>query len=246
MELNKFERIDDLQLNNLKIIQNTKSFCYGIDAVLLSNYIKSKLKYNILEIGTGTGIIPLLLSAKIKFKHIDAIEIQENIVEMAKRSIKMNDLEEKISILNFDIKEYKAKVKPAHYNIVLTNPPYTKMGTGKTNPNETFAISRHEMSCSLDDILKASYHALQSNGSLYMIHRADRLTDIICEMRKYNIEPKNIRYIYPKINKPPNLILIKGIKGGKSDLKHESPLIIYNDDGTYTKEIKTIYGLVDS
>jgi tRNA1Val (adenine37-N6)-methyltransferase len=237
------ERIDDLQINNLKIIQNPNLFCFGLDAVLLANYIKGKgnSKAEVLDIGTGNGIIPILLTAKIKFRHIDAVEIQKKISDMARRSIQLNNLESSIEIINNDIRLHRDYLNASKYDIVVSNPPYAKVGCGEINTKKELAISRHEISCTIQDIVEAAFYTLKSNGSLYIIHRADRLADIIYEMRRTGIEPKNIKMIYPGVKKPANLVLLRGIKNGKAELKHEPPLIIYDENGKYTEDIEMIY-----
>lgn len=242
MELLENERIDDLEYENLKIIQNEKGFCFGIDSVLLSDFAKGiKKNSNVVDIGTGTGIISILLSAKAKINKIYGIEIQKEVAEMAKRSIKLNNLEKKIEIINTNIKNIFEYLKPNEIDAIVTNPPYMKLNTGAINSEKKKLISRHEVECTLEDIIKISYKLLKSNGEFYMVHRAERIVDILYYLRKYKLEPKILRFIQPKINKDPNLVLIKAVKNGGYQLKVEKPLIVYDEKGNYTNEILEIY-----
>lgn len=236
------ERIDNLEIKNLKIIQKNDGFCFGIDSVLLSDFAKN-IKENsyVLDLGTGTGILGFLLCAKTKLKKITGIEIQKEIAEMASRSIKLNNLEEKFDILNYDIKELDKILKLDSYDYVITNPPYKKVGSGKVNENTVKLISRHEIEAKLEDFVKISAKLLKDKGKLYMVHRTERLADIIFEMRKYKIEPKRIKFVYSNRNCDSKLVLIEAVKNGKAFVKIEKPLYIYEDDGNYTEEILKIY-----
>lgn len=255
MKLRENERIDDLEYKNLKIIQNKKGFCFGIDSVILSDYAR-EIKNNCIgaDLGTGTGIISILLANKTKLSKIYGIEIQEDIADMAKRSVELNNLENKIDIININIKNIKKintekkleenilnKLKKESLDFIVTNPPYKKLETGKTNKKEYKYISRHEVTASLEDFLEVSKYLLKDKGSLYMVHRPDRLVDIIELMRKYKLEPKKMRFVYSNINKEPTLVLIKAIKNAKPFLKVDKPLIIYEENGEYTEEIYKIY-----
>lgn len=240
--LNEDERIDDLEFKNLKIIQNKNNFCFGIDSVILSDFAKNIKKDSIvLDLGTGTGIIGILLCEKTKLKHITGIEIQKEVADMAGRSIKLNKLENKFKILNEDIKEINKIFKKESIDAIVTNPPYKKKDTGIKNLNEIHLISKHEIKCELEDIIKISSELLKNNGEYYMVHRPDRLADIIYLLRKYKLEPKNISFVYPNIEKEPNLILIKAIKNAKPFLKISKPIIIYKNNGKYTNQILEIY-----
>lgn len=245
MELKENERIDDLQFKGLKIIQNKNGFCFGIDAVLLSDFAKGmKANATVVDLCTGTGIIPILLSGKTTASKIYGIEIQEDVAEMAHRSIEMNGLQEKIEIINRDLNNIKDIISAGSIDAVTVNPPYKKKGSGIINEKDTKTISRHEISCTLEDIIKESARILKSGGNLYMIHKAERLVDVLCSMRKEKIEPKRIRFIHPSIGQAPNLVLIEGIRSGGSFLKIENPLYVYDTEGNYTEEIKKIYGLL--
>ncbi len=241
----KNERIDDLEYKNLKIIQNKDGFCFGIDSILLSDFA-SKIKdgSKVIDLGTGTGIIGILLCAKTKLSNMIGVEVQSEVYEMAKRSIKLNHLENKFQIINENIKNLQNKLEIGTFDVVVTNPPYKKEGTGITNENEKKLISRHEITATLEDFINTSNKLLKDKGSLYMVHRPDRLADIIETLRKYKLEPKTIRFVYPSIGKEANLILIKAIKHARPFLKIEKPLYVYNEKGEYTEEILKIYNKI--
>lgn len=233
------ERIDIVPGTNYKIIQDKRKFSYGTDAIFLSNIVKAKGK--IVDLGTGSGIIPIRLADKKNIEKIYGIEIQKEVAELAKRSVELNSLEKKIHILNMDLKNLDSYLNKNSIDVVTCNPPYMKKGDALINKDKNFAISRHEIACNLEDILYISNYLLKPLGKLYIVHRPNRLVDIFFTMRKYHIEPKWIRFIQPKREKKPNLILIEGVKGGKIDLKFHDPLIVYDENGKYTEEIHKIY-----
>lgn len=236
------ERIDDLGIDNFKIIQNAKGFCFGIDSVLLANFAKDiKRGSKVVDLGTGTGILGILLCAKTELNTVLGVEVQEEVADMAKRSIILNNLEKRFTIINTDIKRLKTKVKLNNYDVVITNPPYKKMNTGKINESEKKYISKHETTANLSDFIKTSYSLLKDNGILYMVHRAERLTDIMYELRVNKIEPKLIRFVYSNEIEDSKLVLIKAVKNAKPFLKIEKPLYIYDKKGNYTEEILKIY-----
>ena len=242
IKLNENERIDDLEYKGLKIIQNEKGFCFGIDAVLLSDFAKD-IRNNslVLDLGTGTGILSILLSAKTNLKKIYGIEIQEEVANMAKRSVKLNNLEEKIEVINKNIKDLGDVFEKNTFDAIVTNPPYKKLNTGIENEKEKLLISRHEVTASLEDFIKISFDLLKDKGNLYMVHRAERLVDILYLLRKNKLEPKVIRFIHSNTKQEPKLVLIKATKNAKEFLKIEKPLYIYNENGEYTDEIYEIY-----
>ena len=245
INLKENERIDDLEFKNLKIIQNEKEFCFGMDAVLLSDYAKDiKKNSKIIDLGTGTGILPILLAGKTNNTEITGIEIQENMAEMATRSIKLNNLENRIKIINEDIKNLNNIFEKESFDAVVTNPPYKENNTGLKNEYEGKIIARHEIKCDLEDIILASKYLLKDRGTLYMVHRPERIVDICELLRKYKIEPKTITFIYPKAGNAANLILIKAVKNARKFLKTEKPLIIYNEFGEYTEDILKIYNKI--
>ena len=242
IELKEDEVIDDLEFKGLKIIQHKKWFKYGIDSVLLSDFAK-KIKKNskVLDIGTGTGIISILLSEKTVAKEIVGIEIQEDVADMAKRSVELNNLENKIKIINDNILNIENYFPSEYFDVVVTNPPYQKNNSGLKSETEKQLISRHEVKCNLEDIIKKSFKMLRDYGDFYMIHRPERLVDILYLMRKNKLEPKEIRFVHPKSGEKPNLVLIKGVKYSGEFLKVLEPLIVYKENGEYTDEIYKIY-----
>ena len=241
INLEKDERIDDLEYKGLKIIQNKNWFCFGIDSVILSDFAKDiKNNSEVLDLGTGTGIISILVSKKTNVKKITGIEIQEEVAKMAKKSIKLNNLKN-VEIINEDIKNLEKIFNQKSIDAIITNPPYIKKENGLKNENENKLISRHEIKCDLEDIIKISKYLLKDNGSLYMVHRPDRLVDIIYNLRKYKLEPKKIKFVYSNKEKDCSLVLIKAVKNSGSFLKIEKPLYIYDEKGNYTNDILKIY-----
>ena len=242
IELKENERIDDLEFKNLKIIQNKDGFCFGIDSVLLADFAKNiKKGAKVLDLGTGTGILSILLCGKTNLSNIIGVEIQKEIAEMANRSSKLNNLENKFKVINENIFNLNNIYDKQSFDVVVTNPPYKKKDTGIINENEKKIISRHEITASLEDFIKVSSDLLKDKGEFYMVHRPERLVDILSYMRKNKIEPKILRMVYSNINKEPKLILIKGIKNAKPFLKIEKNLYIYDDNGNYTDDILEIY-----
>ena len=235
------ENIDDLQ-NGFHLIQKKTAFKFGVDAVLLADFANIKHKDVVLELGTGTGIIPILLHAKKNPKKIIALEIQSEMAEMAQRSMVLNNLTEKIEVKCMDILEAPQYLGKAIYDCVITNPPYVKKQNGINNPNEAKAIARFEIKCTLEQVLESAKELLKPGGRFFMVHRADRLVDIIFLMRQMTIEPKRIRFVHPRVGKRPNLILIEGTRGGNPELKFMDPLYIHDENGGYTEEIYNIYG----
>ena len=242
IKLEKNERIDDLEFKNLKVIQNKNGFCFGMDAVLLSDFAKN-IKRNaiVLDLGTGTGIIPILLCGKTELKKVIGVEIQEEVAKMAKKSILLNNLENRFEILNCNIKELNKIYENQTFDVIVTNPPYKKQDSGIINENEKKLISRHEITANLEDFIKISKDLLKDKGELYMVHRPERLVDILELMRKYKIEPKELKMVCPNKTKEPNLVLIKGVKNAKPFLKVEKNLYVYDTENNYTKEILEIY-----
>lgn len=236
------ERLDELHRNGYFIIQDPKRFCFGMDAVLLSGFAKAKRGERVIDLGTGTGIIPILMEAKTDAEDFTALEIQEESADMARRSVAYNHLEEKIKIVTGDIKDASARFGASSFDIVTTNPPYMIGDHGLTSENDAKAIARHEVLCTLDDILRESARLLCPGGRFYMVHRPFRLAEIFCKMVEYKIEPKRMKLVYPYIDKEPNMVLIEGMRGGKSRLTVEKPLIVYKEQGVYTDEIYEIYG----
>lgn len=242
IELKERERIDDLEFKNLKIIQNPDGFCFGIDSVLLTDFAKNIYKgAKVIDLGTGTGVIPILLCSKTELSSVIGVEIQKEVYDMAKRSIILNKLEDKFSVVNENITNLKKLYSQNSFDVVITNPPYKKINTGLKNESTKKFISRNETSANLEDFIKITKYLLKDKGEFYMVHRPDRLVDIMWIMRQYKIEPKQIRFVYPNKDKAPNLVLIKGIKNGGEFLKVDKNLYVYNSDGNYTEEVLKIY-----
>ena len=242
IDLKENERIDDLQRNHLRIIQKTDGFCFGRDAVLLSGFAAVKPGERVLDLGTGTGIIPILLSAKTEGEHFTGLEIQEEIAGMAKRSVSMNGLEKKIEIVNGDIKEASRIFGAASFDVVTTNPPYMNDAHGLKNPTEVKAISRHEVLCTLEDVVREGAKVLKHGGRMYMVHRPHRLIEILNTMTKYRLEPKRMKLVHPFRDKEANMVLIEAVRGGGAWMKVEPPVIVYKEPGVYSEEIYDIYG----
>ncbi|MDD6065035.1 MAG: tRNA1(Val) (adenine(37)-N6)-methyltransferase [Firmicutes bacterium] len=236
------ERLDELQRCGFKIIQNPKKFCFGMDAVLLSGFARAKTGEKVLDIGTGTGIIPILMAAKTKGRHFTGLEIQHESAEMAMRSVAYNHLEERISIVEGDIREAGKLFDPASFDVVTSNPPYMVANHGLVNPDSAKMIARHEICCTLEDIAQQTAKLLKNGGRFYMVHRPFRLAEIFCTLVKYDLEPKRMRLVYPYVDKEPNMVLIEALKGGNSRITCEPPLIVYKEQGVYTEEIYDIYG----
>ena len=227
MEVNigKDESIDDLQLNGLQLIQKEQGFRFGVDAVLLSHFANVKKKHRVIDLCTGTGIVSFLVYGKYKPQEVIGLEIQDDMVEMANRSSKLNDTSD---IGKFDV--------------VTVNPPYKLNNAGILNPNDKLAIARHEIMCNLEDVIVSARRLLKDNGRMFIVHRPERLADIFGLMRKYKIEPKRVRLVQPNTKKAPNIVLVEGQRDGGAFLKWEETLYVYDDNGNYSEEINRIYG----
>lgn len=236
------ERIDELQRNGYRIIQNPERFCFGMDAVLLSGFARAKKQERCLDLGCGNGIIPILMEAKTEGKHFTGLEIQPESADMAKRSVALNGLQDRIDIVEGDIKDASKIFGASSFHVVTTNPPYMTAQHGLTNLYEAKTIARHEVLCNLEDIIRESARLLMPGGRFYMVHRPFRLAEIISLMVQYRMEPKRMRLVYPYVDREPNMVLIEGLRGGKSRMTVEKPLIVYNEPGKYTDEIYDVYG----
>jgi len=237
------ERIDDLQCNGYKIIQDTDGFCFGMDAVLLANYALQSVteETKLLDLCSGTGIVPLLLAAKTRCKDITGLELQKDVADMAERSVKLNKQEGRMKIIQGDLREIRNLGMNSSMNVVTCNPPY--MNAGLRNTTDRKLISRHEVMCTLADVCLATALTLKSNGRFYMVHRPNRLVDIFNELRKVKLEPKRIRLVHPYENSEANMVLLEAVKGGNTQLTVEKPLIVYKDKNIYTDEILRIYAV---
>lgn len=236
------ERLDELHRNGYYIIQNPDWFCFGMDAVLLSGFAGAKPGDLAVDLGTGNGIIPILLEAKTQASHITGLEIQPENVDMARRSVALNHLEEKITIIQGDIKDASKIFGASSFHVVTTNPPYMTGNHGLTNENPAKAVARHEILCTLEDVVRESAKLLVPGGRFYMVHRPFRLAEIFCTMSRYGIEPKRMRLVHPFVDKEPNMVLVEGLRGGRPRITVERPLIVYEKPGVYTAEIYDIYG----
>ena len=222
------ERLDDLQIGGLELIQNPGGFCFGVDAVFLSDFAKVRAGETALDLGTGNGIIPVLLSAKTEGKKFTGLEIQADTAEMARRSVAWNGLEDRVEIVTGDIREASQIFKPVLFDVLTTTPPYMPAEHGIRNADSARAAARHEVLCTLDDILRESMRLLQDKGRFYMIHRPFRLTEILIKMNHYKIEPKRIRFIHPYADKEPVLVMVEGVRGARPGVKIDPPIIIYD------------------
>ncbi len=238
------ERLDDLQINDYKIIQDPKKFCFGMDAVLLSAFADLRKGDNVLDLGTGTGIIPILLCAKSKAAHFDAIEILEDSVDMARRSIELNGLCGRINAVCGDMRQASEIFKKQSYDAITANPPYINDGHGLVNRESQKAVARHEILCTLSEVVREASALLKPRGKLLMVHKPFRLAEIFTALGKYSLEPKRLRLVYPYIDKEPNMALIEAVKGGAPMLKVEPPIIVYESSNVYTKQILEFYGIL--
>ncbi len=242
--LRRGERLDDLQRNGYRIIQNPGRFCFGMDAVLLCGFAKDRIRPNarVLDLGTGTGIIPLLLAGRTKASHLTGLEILEDSADMARRSVALNGLQGKIDILKGDIKEAGGLFAAASFDVVTSNPPYMIRQHGLANPEEPKAVARHEILCTLEDVVHAAAKLLVCKGSFFMVHRPFRLAEIMVTLERCGLEPKRMQLVYPFADKEPNMVLLQAVRGAKPRLQVEKPLVIYERPGVYTEEIERIYG----
>lgn len=242
VDLLEKERIDELHRNHYKIIQNPDGFCFGMDAVLLSGFAVVRKGERVLDMGTGTGIIPILLEAKTEGEHFTGLEVQKRSVDMARRSVLLNDLQEKVDIVDGDIKEASVIFGKAVFDVVTTNPPYMNENHGLLNPDMPKAIARHEILCTLEDVVREAAAVLKPGGRFYMVHRPRRLIEIIEMLSAYKLETKRMKPVYPSLGKEANMVLIEAIRGGKPLLKMEAPIVVYKEPGVYSDEIYEIYG----
>jgi len=242
IKLKSNERLDELQRNGYKIIQNPDKFCFGMDAVLLTGFARKAKGEKLLDLGTGTGIIPILMEAKTDIAHLTGLEIQEESADMARRSVELNGLSDKISIVTGDIKEAGSLFKAASFDCITCNPPYMIGQHGLTNPDGPKAIARHEVLCTFEDVAMAAARLLKPGGHFYLVHRPFRLAEIMITLSEYKLEPKRMQLVYPYVDKEPNMVLVEAVRGSKPRMTVEKPLIIYKEQGVYMPEICDIYG----
>jgi len=240
--LKEDERIDDLQRNGYRIIQKKKGFCFGMDAVLLSGFARVRAGERALDLGTGTGIIPILLEAKTEGMHFTGLEIQEAVADMASRSVALNGLEHKVEIVQGDIKEASRIFGRASFDVVTSNPPYMNDRHGLKNPDMQKAISRHEVLCTLEDVVREAAAVLKPGGRFYLVHRPHRLAEIFAAMNRYQLEPKRMKLVHPFVDRDANMVLIEAARGGRSMMKVEAPVVVFQEPGVYADEIRDVYG----
>lgn len=242
INLKEKERLDELQRNGYRIIQNPEKFCFGMDAVLLSGFAHAQKGDVLLDMGTGTGIIPILMEAKTECAHLTGLEIQEESADMARRSVALNGLSDKIDIITGDIKEADIIFPSASFDCITCNPPYMIGNHGLTNPDAPKAIARHEILCTLEDVVRQTARLLKPGGHFFLVHRPFRLAEIVTTMSQYKLEPKRMQLVYPYVDKEPNMVLLEAVRGGRPRMTVEKPLIVYQAPGVYTSEIYDIYG----
>lgn len=242
IKIHEDESLDDLQLKGLNLIQKKDAFRFGVDAVLLADFANVKNKFRVVDLCTGTGIVPFLVVGKYNPNEVVGIEIQHEMIEMADRSVKLNNLENQVKFYEGDLKDTEFLKTLGKFDVLTVNPPYKLNNAGIKNPSDKLAIARHEILCNLEDVIKASRILLKDNGRMFMVHRPERLVDIITLMRKYKIEPKRIKMVHPNSKKAPNIVLVEGQRDGGKFLKWEAPLYVYNLEGGYSDEIERIYG----
>ncbi len=240
--LKENERLDELQRNGYRIIQNPEKFCFGMDAVLLSGFARAKAGDKVLDLGTGTGIIPILMEAKTEASHLTGLEIQEESADMARRSVSLNGLMGKIDIVTGDIKEAGKLFPPASFDVITSNPPYMIGEHGLQNPDAPKAIARHEILCTLEDVISQAAKLLKPGGHFFLVHRPFRLAEIMTTLSRYKLEPKRMQLVYPFVDKEPNMVLLEAVRGGRPRMTVEKPLIVYKEPGVYMPEIYDIYG----
>lgn len=236
------ERLDELQRNGYRIIQNPEKFCFGMDAVLLTGFAREARGQELLDLGTGTGIIPILMEAKTGIAHLTGLEIQEESADMARRSVELNGLTDKITIVTGDIKEAGSLFKAASFDCITCNPPYMIGQHGLTNPDEPKAVARHEVLCTFEDVARAAARLLKPGGHFYLVHRPFRLAEIMTTLSVFKLEPKRMQLVYPYVDKEPNMVLLEAVRGAKPRMTVEKPLIVFQKPGVYMPEIRDVYG----
>jgi tRNA1(Val) A37 N6-methylase TrmN6 len=240
VSLHASERIDDLMTHDLKIIQSDEVFSFSLDAVLLGRFCYTPPRGRIIDLCTGNGVIPLLLSTRTKAEVV-GIEIQERLADMAERNVRINGLQEQIRIIHGDLKDACKELGHGTFDVVTVNPPYLPIQDGEQNINEHFAAARHEVFCTLEDVVRTSSQLVRSAGRVAMVHRPSRLVEILGVMRSYKLEPKRIRFVHPRAGEEANMVLIEALKNGKPELRTLPPLLIYKNKTEYCDELMELY-----
>lgn len=234
-------RIDDLQYKGLKIVQDSDGFCFGIDAVLLANMAKKARASKTIDLCSGNGIVALLLSGKTDTEKIYALELQREAASLAMQSVELNGLDGRVEVICDDLRNVQNIFSRGEFDVVTCNPPYVKNTCAITNDNDALKLARHEIACTLEDVIKAASYLLKPGGKLFLVHRPERLCDIFCVMREHKIEPKYMQMVHPCASKKPNIVLVEGAYMGGRELKMLEPLYVYDENGNYTKQIDEIY-----
>ncbi len=242
INLRSNERLDELQRNGYRIIQNPEKFCFGMDAVLLTGFARAREEDCLLDLGTGTGIIPILMEAKYHCARLTGLEIQPESADMASRSVELNNLSDKITIVTGDIKEADRYFPSASFDCITCNPPYMIGRHGIANPDAPKAIARHEILCTFEDVARQTAKLLKPGGRFFLVHRPFRLAEIMTTLARYRLEPKRLQFVYPYVDREPNMVLIEAVRDGKPRMKAEKPLIVFRSPGEYMPEIREIYG----
>lgn len=239
--LREGERLDDLQREGLQLIQNPEWFCFGMDAVLLAAFVQIKKSQTCLDLGCGNGVIPILLASRTEGSSFTGLELQADIAEMAERSVRYNHLEDKVHIIQGDMKEAASLFGAASFDVVTSNPPYLTRSHGLVSETDHKALARHEIACTLEDVVGTAARLLKTGGHFFMVHRPFRLAEIITCMVSRGLEPKRMRLVYPYVDREPNMVLIEGVRGGNARIKVEKPLIVYEREHVYTEEVRRLY-----
>ena len=235
------ETVDELLGRRVKILQKEKGYRFSVDALLLAHFVRVKKGDLIVDLGTGSGVIAITVAQRKECSHVIAVDIQEKLVDMARRSVMLNNLEEKVDIRHGDIREIETLFRPRSFDVSIFNPPYRKASSGKLNPDAEKSVARHEIKGTMHDFLKASVYVLRRSGRAYIIYPATRMVEILSSMRTAGVEPKRMRIVHSRNASRGEFVLVEGIKNGREELEVLPPLIIYSEDGQYTEAMKSVF-----